>query len=295
TLSQIVKAISNTFSKVELSSNDLLLSEILNVEALDTSSSPIKKALQEIMLWNSVKETLLPKLLPNGLKNFIINQVRAGNALIPNDGDRLLLWRIPILQSCSTKFNESSWAHYVLQPIVNFVVDFKESDICIRWDTIISKASLERNNKKGPVKKNNIYGVYESRGHFDLELMLGEISNETVLELFIIDRRIVPLYRMRRLGIVEIPFLNNSVNKLIKLIQFLYTFSIHIEENLGLIKEIFNENLDKDHFSNYSREDNDRNEEKNIYNDEGEEECEEISSRMFAFIPTYNTPRSSIN
>ncbi|CAG8616483.1 10050_t:CDS:1, partial [Cetraspora pellucida] len=70
---------------------------------------------------------------------------------------------------------------------------------------------------------------------------------------------------------------------------------IHIEENLRLIKEIFNENLDKDHFSNYSREDNDRNEEKNIYNDEGEEECEEISSRMFAFIPTYNTPRSSIN
>ncbi|CAG8852005.1 23521_t:CDS:1, partial [Racocetra persica] len=66
---------------------------------------------------------------------------------------------------------------------------------------------------------------------------------------------------------------------------------IHIEENLRLIKEICNKNLDKDHFSNYSREDNDRNEEKNIYNDEQEEECEEISSKMFVFIPTYNTPR----
>ncbi|CAG8807739.1 15312_t:CDS:2, partial [Racocetra persica] len=57
---------------------------------------------------------------------------------------------------------------------------------------------------------------------------------------------------------------------------------IHIEENLRLIKEIFNENLDKDHISNYSREDNDRNKEKNIYNDEGEEECEEISSRIIS-------------
>ncbi|CAG8811728.1 29395_t:CDS:1, partial [Gigaspora margarita] len=70
---------------------------------------------------------------------------------------------------------------------------------------------------------------------------------------------------------------------------------IHIEENLRLIKEIFNENLDKDHISDYSSEDNDGNEEKDIYNNEGEEECEEISSKMFVFIPTYNTPRSSIN
>ncbi|CAG8654901.1 35969_t:CDS:2, partial [Racocetra persica] len=77
----------NAFLKVELSSNNLLLFGILDVETLDTSSSPIKKVLQEIRLWNSVKETLLPKLLPNGLKNFIINQVRAGNALILNDGN----------------------------------------------------------------------------------------------------------------------------------------------------------------------------------------------------------------
>ncbi|CAG8777844.1 19145_t:CDS:2, partial [Dentiscutata erythropus] len=250
------------------------------VEALDTSNSPIKKALQEIRLWNNVKETLFPKQLPNSLKTFIINQVRAGNALIPDDGDCLLyrkpqnlinsikrLWRMPILQSHSIKVNELSCAHYVLQPIVNFIVDFKESDIY----TIINKASLERNNEKELIKK-TIYG-------------------ETVLELFIIDRRIAPLYRIRRLGIVEISFLNNSVNKLIKLIQFLYTFSIHIEENLRLIKEIFNENLDKDHNSNYSSKGN--NEEKDIYNDEGEEGYEEI--KMFAFIPTYTTPRSSIN
>ncbi|CAG8745065.1 12135_t:CDS:2, partial [Gigaspora rosea] len=359
-VSETVKAISNAFSKVELSSNDLLLSGILDVEALDTSNSPIKKALQEIRLWDNVKETLLLKRLPDGLKKFIIKQVCTGNALIPDDNDCLLyrktqilidsikrLWRIPSVQSCSTKVNESSWAHYVLQPIVNFIVDFKESDICIRWDTITSKASLERNNEKGPIKKNEIYGVYEIGGHFDLELILGEISNgpfnrssqvqvhikkdrsklskcgkdalnfvinkyakshnyddlvkmqeikiyllhahETVLELFIIDRRIAPLYRMRKLGTVETPFLENSEKKLIKLIQLLYTLSIHIEENLRLIKEIFNKNLDKDHISNYSSEDND--------NDEGEEECEEIS-KMFSFIsliPTYNTPRSSIN
>ncbi|CAG8566468.1 12161_t:CDS:2 [Dentiscutata erythropus] len=364
--SEIVKTISNAFSKVELSSNDLLLSGILDIETLDTPNSPIKKALQGIRLWDNVKETLLPKQLPDGLKKFIKNQFLADNALIPDHDNRLYqntlilidsikrLWRIPSVQSCSTKVNESSWAHYVLQPIVNFIVDFLESDIFIRWDTITSKASLERNNEKGPIKKNDIYGVYEIGGHLDLELMLGEISNgpfnrssqvqvhikkdriklakcgkdaldfvinkyakshnyddlvkmqkikvyllhahETVLELFIIDRSIAPLYRMRRLGIVEIPFKNNSVNKLINLIQFLYTFSIHIEENLRLIKEIFNENLDNVHISNYYSEDNDRNEEneeENIFNDGMEDECEEI--KMFTYIPTYNTPRSSIN
>ncbi|RIB15882.1 hypothetical protein C2G38_2191408 [Gigaspora rosea] len=314
--SEIVKTISNAFSKVELSSNDLLLSGILDIETLDTQNSPIKKALQGIRLWDNVKETLLPKQLPEGLKKFIKNQFLADNALIV--------------------FNESSWAYYVLQPIVNFIVDFLESDIFIRWDTITSKASLERNNEKGPIKKNDIYGVYEIGGHLDLELMLGEISNgpfnrssqvqvhikkdriklakcgKDALD-FVINkyakshnyddlvkmkksRSIAPLYWMRRLEIVEIPFKNNSVNKLINLIQFLYTFSIHIEENLRLIKEIFNENLDNVHISNYYSEDNDRNEEneeENIFNDGMEDECEEI--KMFTYIPTYNTPRSSIN
>ncbi|CAG8710689.1 2977_t:CDS:2, partial [Gigaspora rosea] len=135
---------------------------------LDTSNS----VLQEIKLWDNVKETLLPKLLSDSLKKFIINQVRTGNTLIPDDGNYLLyrkpqilinsikrLWKIPMLQSHSNKVNESSWAHYVLQPIVNFIVDFKESDICIRWDTIINKASLERNNEKELIKK-TIYMEY---------------------------------------------------------------------------------------------------------------------------------------
>ncbi|CAG8746127.1 46266_t:CDS:2 [Gigaspora margarita] len=270
----------NEVLDLELSSNDLLLSGILNVEALDISNSPIKKALQEIRFWDNDKETLLPKQLPNRLKKFIINQVRNGNALIPDDDDCLLYRKTQIL------------------------ID--------SIDTIISKASLERNNEKGLIKKNNIYGVYEIGGYFDLELMLEEISNgpfncssqvqvhikkdrsklskcgkdaldfvinkyakshsyddlvkmqeikvyllhahETVLELFIIDRRIVPLFWIRKLGI------------------YLY---------LRLIKEIFNENLNKDHISNYGSKDN-------------EEECEEIS-KIVLFIPTYNTPRSSIN
>ena len=96
-VNEIVKTISNAFSKVKLSSNDLLLSGILDVEALDTLNSPIKKTLQEIRLWNDVKETLVPKLLPNSLKKFIINQVRAGNALIPDDGDCLLYQKTQIL------------------------------------------------------------------------------------------------------------------------------------------------------------------------------------------------------
>ncbi|CAG8470306.1 25050_t:CDS:2 [Gigaspora margarita] len=243
----------------ELSSNDLLFSGILDVDALDTSNSPIKKALQETRLWDNVKETLLPKLLPDSLKKFIINQVRAGNALIPDDGDCLLYQKTQNLIDSISKLSKCG------KDALDFVIN-----------------NYAKSHNYDLVKMQEIK-VYLLHAH------------ETVLELFIIDRRIVPLYRIRRLGIVKIPFLNNSVNKLIKLIQFLYTFSIHIEENLRLIKEIFNENLDKDHISNYSSEDNNRNEEKDIYNDEGEEECEEISSKMFAFIPTYYTPRSSIN
>ncbi|RIB03715.1 hypothetical protein C2G38_2224278 [Gigaspora rosea] len=133
-----------------------------------------------------------------------------------------------------------------------------------------------------------VYGTIKNSNSNQIQIQIFE-SNQIQI------RKNCTVVSIRRLGIVEIPFLNNSKNKLIKLIQFHYTLSIHIEENLRLIKEIFNENLDKDHISDYSSEDNDRNEEKDIYNDEGEEKCEEISSKMFTFIPTYNTPRSSIN
>ncbi|RIB03714.1 hypothetical protein C2G38_2224275 [Gigaspora rosea] len=126
-----------------------------------------------------------------------------------------------MLQSHSNKVNESSWAHYVLQPIVNFIVDFKESDICIRWDTIINKASLERNNEKELIKKT----IYMEKDALD--------------------------------------FVINNYAK---------------SHNYDLVKMQEIKELEKD-----------------IYNNKEEEECEEISSKIFAFIPTYNTSQSSIN
>ncbi|CAG8779730.1 25243_t:CDS:2, partial [Racocetra persica] len=142
---------------------------ILDIEALDTLYLPIKEALQEMKLWNNVKETLLPKQLSNKLKRFIINQVKTGNALIPDDGDNLLY--------CKTQ---------ILIDSINY----------------------------GSKDKN---------------------------------------------------YLSNYGSE------------------------------DKNYLSNYSSEDNNNNEKKVFYNDEREEKHKEISNRMFIFIPTYNTPRSSIN
>ncbi|CAG8703360.1 24591_t:CDS:2, partial [Gigaspora rosea] len=158
--------ISQAFSKVALSSNGLLLSGILDIEFLNTLNSPIKEALKDLQL----------KPLPEGLIEFIIHYAKpdnannADNASISVPFDTMIYFiklRMPNLQSCFAKYNESSWRHYVLQPIVNFIADFKESDLCIRWDSVQSKASLERNNSI----------IVESENHSDLELLLGEISN----------------------------------------------------------------------------------------------------------------------
>ncbi|CAG8765983.1 15713_t:CDS:2, partial [Dentiscutata erythropus] len=272
-VNETVQTISKAFSKVALSSNDLLLSGILDIESLNTLNSPIKEALRTKKLWSAVKEDLKIKPLPEGLKEFIINYVNTNNASIsaPFDNNLLYktcslidaikkLWRIPKLQSCFAKYNESSWSHNVLQPIVNFITDYKEADLCIRWDSVQSKASLERNNSIGPIKKPDIYGIIESETHSDLELLLGEISNGpfnkspeaqkhmkedkiklskcgkdaldyimrkymksqsnnleklnvfllhahgTFLEFFIIDKKIAPFSRLRKLETLEIPF-----------------------------------------------------------------------------------------
>ncbi|KAF0501889.1 hypothetical protein F8M41_019881 [Gigaspora margarita] len=304
-VNETVKTISKAFSKVTLSSNDLLLSGILDIESLNTLNSPIKEALHKKRLWSAVKEDLQLKPLPEGLKEFIIHYVETDNASISVPFDNSLfnktrslidavkkLWRMPKLQSCFAKYNESSWSHYALQPIMNFITDYKESDLCIRWDSVQSKASLERNNLIGPIKKPDIYGIVESEKHSDLELLLGEISNGpfnqsvkaqkhtekdkiklskcgkdaldsimrkymksqsnnleklnvfllhahgTFLEFFIIDKKIAPFSRLRKLAILEIPFKNGSTQELIRLIQVLYTFNFYIDNNLEIIRLI---------------------------------------------------------
>ncbi|CAG8776773.1 16051_t:CDS:2, partial [Racocetra fulgida] len=74
-VNQTVKTISKTFSEVMLSSNDLLLSGILDIEALDTLNSPIKTALKKENLWSAVKGLLPINPLPNELQNFIVKYV----------------------------------------------------------------------------------------------------------------------------------------------------------------------------------------------------------------------------
>ncbi|CAG8604363.1 10171_t:CDS:2 [Dentiscutata erythropus] len=107
-------------------------------------------------------------------------------------------------------------------------------------DNVMSKAIRERNDSDDrPIKKPDIFGTY-SNGRYNWELLYREISNSTfvntaqvnvhkkldriklekfakthgiivtVSELFIVDRKYPPLYRLRRLSIVELPIQKNS-------------------------------------------------------------------------------------
>ncbi|CAG8538361.1 22942_t:CDS:2, partial [Cetraspora pellucida] len=261
-VNETVKTISNAFGKVGLRNNDLLLSGILDIESLDAKNSPIKEALIMRNLWSDVKETIKIKLLPDGLKEFINEHVKTGDAVLP-------------------AYNKDLYRR------TRCLID--------AMDSVPSKATLERNDSKGPIKMNDIFGIYESEDLFNLELLLGEVSNGpfnqtskaqkhikddksklskcgkdaldhmikkymrsqkcntenlknlkvfllhahgTSLDLFIVDRNIVPFSRLRKLKNVKIPYKSNSTNELVELIRALYTFSILIEKNLELIKSI---------------------------------------------------------
>ncbi|CAG8500636.1 14172_t:CDS:2 [Gigaspora margarita] len=178
-------------------------------ESLNTLNSPIKEALCKKKLWSAVKEDLQLKQLPEGLKEFIIHYVKTDHASISVLFDNDLfykthslidavkkLWRMPKLQSCFAKYNESSWSHYVLQQMVNFIADYKE--------------------------------IVESENHSDLELLLGEISNGPFNQSAKAQKHMKedkiklsksPFSRLRKLAILEIPFINGSTQELIRLIQ----------------------------------------------------------------------------
>ncbi|CAG8600836.1 1234_t:CDS:2, partial [Dentiscutata erythropus] len=200
-VNQTVQTISKAFSKVALSSNDLLLSGILDIESLNTLNSPIKEALRTKKLWSAVKEDLKIKPLLEGLKEFIINYVNTDNAPISAPFDNNLLYKTRSLIDAVRQ---------------TFVLD-------------------------GPIKKPDIYGVVESETHSDLKLLL-----ETFLEFFIIDKKIAPFSRLRKLETLEIPFNDGSTQELIRLIQVLYTFSIYIDKNLEIIKLIEEESPEID-------------------------------------------------
>ncbi|CAG8840044.1 3757_t:CDS:2, partial [Gigaspora margarita] len=63
-------------------------------------------------------------------------------------------------------------------------------------------------------------------------------SSGTVLELFVLDKKYSPLYRLQRLAIVELPFQKNSssLDSIINLVLVLLTYHELLQDNLMLIQ-----------------------------------------------------------
>ncbi|CAG8704309.1 7852_t:CDS:2 [Gigaspora rosea] len=65
-------------------------------------------------------------------------------------------------------------------------------------------------------------------------------GSATVLELFILDKKYLPLYRLRRLAIVELPLQKNSssLDSIINLVSVLLTFHELLRDNLMIIQSV---------------------------------------------------------
>ncbi|CAG8475758.1 19266_t:CDS:2, partial [Racocetra persica] len=218
----------------------------------------------------------------------------------------LLLWEAPHYKAKSS-INESTWAHNIIDPICQFL-NFNLLDLRISWDNVMSQATRERNDLDGPIKKPDILGKYfginatydwemdllliqhnsldDAYRHYTskcknlyedfhlLNLFLLQASG-TFLEFFIMDKKYQPLYRLRRLEQIELPYQKHSlsVESVINLVSVLITYHKLIRKNLMLIKSI-DTKLEINDSSGY-----------NIVLDQ---------FKQISLIPTLNTPRSSI-
>ncbi|CAG8810253.1 11019_t:CDS:2, partial [Racocetra persica] len=196
-------------------------------------------------------------------QNLSVNiQEYKNQSLFSNTKD---LVKTPEYKMQSLSINESIWEHDVLDPIVKYITYDLEEDIFIRCS-------------KGPIKKNNIFGVHKS-GIYEWEVLLGEVSNgpfvntmqtqshisddhiklgkcakdilddalnfinlnystetpnfkiikeiniflihahETSLELFILDQKFEPFFRLRKLSNILIPYKPGTIGGIIDLVQ----------------------------------------------------------------------------
>ncbi|CAG8588880.1 1723_t:CDS:2 [Dentiscutata erythropus] len=179
----------------------------------------------------------------------------------------LRLWKNPKYQKCRPNINESTWGHNILKPIIDFIEYDLESEILIRWDAItkgpikkydifgvcknesydlefilgeISYGPLDETKKhsiKDRIKLSkgakdsfdSISRTYSKSPNFNptnLKIYLLH-SHGTKLEFLIVDKKFIPMFRMRRLASIEIPFKKDS--DLLELIKVLHTFKT--EEN----------------------------------------------------------------
>ncbi|CAG8564930.1 43562_t:CDS:2, partial [Gigaspora margarita] len=149
----------------------------------------IRDALEKKNLWDAINEQIQHIPLEKSLEKFILDvrdnpfiniPEHVNKSLFSNTKDlvnsMLKLWKIPEYKIQSLSINESTWEHDTLQHIVKFITHDLEDDLFVRWDSITNKASKRRNGSKGPIKKNDIFGVYKSN-HYEYEVLLGEVSN----------------------------------------------------------------------------------------------------------------------
>ncbi|CAG8786405.1 7738_t:CDS:2, partial [Dentiscutata erythropus] len=301
----VVKAIARALSKTSEDCNEILLSGIIDIGSLLAKRSQLLNELKKEKVWDLLDEPIALIQLPDGCEDFVnrcigaftkdkdIKTPKTNRSFFIGVKNLIMsivkLWQHPSYQVDVPDINESTWGHKVLQPIVDFIENGKEPDLLVRC-----KATLERNGAQGPDKKFDIFGVYNDKIS-DMEILLGEISygpkdetkkhtegDRTKLSKgskdsfdSILRNHPNPMFRMRKLITVEIPFRMGS--QLIKFIKALYTFRKYVHETLDYIKEV---NVD----DNESKPEASENESDDVESDDVESEKEDIT------IPTFDTP-----
>ncbi|CAG8800595.1 12077_t:CDS:2, partial [Dentiscutata erythropus] len=258
------------FHNLSITPNDPLLSGILDIENIIVRHTLIKKELERENLWKTVDEQIQHMPLNKRLIEFILDilEVQQNPSVnIQECENQSLFSNTKDLVNCGgSSINESTWEHDVLNPIVKYITYDLEEDIFIRWDNVTSKTSQRRNGSKGPIKKNDIFGVHRNDGIYEWEVLIGEVSNGpfnntmqaqshasddhvklgkcakdtlddalnfinlnystetrnfeifkeintflihahgTSLELYILDQKFEPFFRLRRLSNISIPY-----------------------------------------------------------------------------------------
>ncbi|CAG8829625.1 36474_t:CDS:2, partial [Gigaspora margarita] len=245
----VAKIISQVFHKLSIAPNDLLLSGILDIENIIVRHTLIREELEKINLWKTVDEQIQYTPLDKRLIEFILEvqqnpfvNIQEGKNQSLFSSTKDLLWRTPEYIMQSPSINESTWEHDILDPIVKYITYDLEEDIFIRWDSVTSKASQRRNGTKGPIKKNDIFGVHKN-GSYEWEILLGEVSNGPFINTIQVQSHISDDHN--KLGKCTKDALNDALNffnlnystktKHLKIFKEINTFLIHAHEFANML------------------------------------------------------------
>ncbi|CAG8477295.1 30583_t:CDS:2, partial [Gigaspora margarita] len=307
---EVVKVFSKMVYSIRFKPDELLLSGIIDIKYIEVHHKELEKEYRNKRIWDKLDEKFLIQDLPPSLKNFIEEYIFNQDTEIPKEvnlkekklfrATRNLLDRIlPLWDAFNYKpgsfINESTWAHDIIDPISRFI----KTDIFgiytnvngkYNWEILYGEVSngpftntpqskvhkIEDRVKLGKFAKDSLDNAFKhhARSYYSdfqkLNIFLLQSS-----ELFIFDREYAPLFRLRRLALVELPFQKNSSSTelVINLVKVLLVYRKLLLDNLTIIKSI---------------------ELKSIIED-GEEQSNGGKSEFGYLIPTSNTSRSSIN